>query len=86
MLYSGDQNQYTQDRDYKAELKQDWRGDRACGEKPRQTATLVGRVQFLAHGFLGDPNSHSWCNWLPALQQPSPRCMIQCVPCVISFY
>lgn len=59
MLYSGDQNQYTQDRDYKAELKQDWRGDRACGEKPRQTATLVGRVQFLAHGFLGDPNSHS---------------------------
>lgn len=29
-----------------------------------------GRQLVLAHCFPGDPNSHSWCNWLPALQQP----------------
>lgn len=86
MLYFSDQNQYTKDCDYKAELKQDWRGDKAHGEKPRLTKTLVGRGRSWHKAFLEIPTLILGAIGFQLSSSHSPRCMIQCVPCVISFY
>lgn len=85
VYYSNDQTQYAHDCDYKAELKQDWRSG-VHGEKPRLTAILVGSRRSWHKAFLEIPAVILGAIGIQLSSSHSPRCMIQCVPCVFSFY